>query len=179
MARLFIIEMKWTEEMEMTIDNDHYLRVNELKQYLYCPRTSYYALCLRLERETDLSKAGQVAEETTKKWMKRRKGALHAVHDGERYFDVALVSHVHEIVGRLDEMVVTEGGVYLVDYKDTDKDYGYWHVQMLAYNLMAQEMGYNVLGCYIYSIPKKAYQRSPSKHSTSRLSCAFGKLWRA
>ncbi|MCS6837182.1 MAG: CRISPR-associated protein Cas4 [Anaerolineae bacterium] len=142
----------------MTINTDHYLRVNELKNYLYCPRTSYYSLCLSLERETDLSKAGHEAELTTKRQMKRRKRALHAVHEGDRVFDVALVSHVYEIVGRLDEMVVTEKGVYLIDYKDTDKDHGYWHVQMYAYQLAALEMGYNVLGCYVYSIPKKTYR---------------------
>jgi CRISPR-associated protein Cas4 len=142
----------------MTINTDHYLRINELKNYLYCPRISYYLLCLRLDRETDLSKAGQAAESTTKQRMKRRKQALHAVHAGERRFDVPLVSHRHAVLGRLDEMVVTDEGVYLVDYKDTDKDYGYWHVQMWAYRQAAQEMGYKVLGCYIYSIPKKAYQ---------------------
>jgi CRISPR-associated protein Cas4 len=134
-----------------------YLRINEIKNYVYCPRISYYNLCLHTDRETDLSRAGVAAEGTTKQKMKRRKYALHSVHDGERQFDVPVVSHTHRIVGRLDEVVITSDGIYLVDYKDTEKDYGYWRIQMCAYMLAAQEMGNTVLGVYVYSIPQKCY----------------------
>jgi CRISPR-associated exonuclease Cas4 len=137
---------------------DTYLRINEIKNYLYCARTVYYALCLGIDRETDLSHAGIDAEHTTKQRMRRRKGALHAVHGGERRFDVPLVSERYRLVGRLDELVVTSEGVYLVDYKDTDRDYGYWRMQMLAYRLAVEESGAQVLGCYIYSIPAQEYQ---------------------
>jgi len=139
-------------------DTDHYLRINEIKNYLYCPRISFYTLCLHIDRETDLSKGGIRAEQQIKDKMKRRKSALHAVHEGIRQYDVQLVSHRHRMIGRIDEIVETEAGIYLVDYKDTDRDYGYWQTQMAAYVLAAQETGAQVLGSYIYTIPTRKYQ---------------------
>jgi CRISPR-associated protein Cas4 len=136
----------------------HYWRVNEIKNYLYCARISFYTLCMGLDRETGLSQMGIEAEADTKKRMKRRKHALHAVHDGTRHFDVQVVSHTHQLIGRLDEVVETETGVYLIDYKDTDKDYGYWKLQMLAYRLCIEEQTeLPVLGSYVYSIPTQQY----------------------
>lgn len=143
----------------MMIDTQPYLRINEVKNYIYCPRISYYTLCLQIDRGTDLSRAGTMAEGVTKQKMKRRKYALHSVHEGERRFDVPVVSHTHRIVGKIDEVVETPDGVYLVDYKDTERDYGYWRVQLCAYAIAMQEMGQTVLGIYIYSIPQKQYMQ--------------------
>ena len=146
--------------------NDHYLphhtaeywRINELKNFLYCPRISYYTLCLRLDRETGLSRMGIEAEANTKDRMRRRKHALHAVVDGRRHLDVTVTSHDLRLVGKIDEVVETDDGVYLVDYKDTDKDFGYWRVQMCAYQRCAKELwSIPVLGCTIYSIPTQTY----------------------
>ncbi|NUQ05471.1 MAG: CRISPR-associated protein Cas4 [Anaerolineae bacterium] len=137
--------------------SDAYLRVNEIKNYLYCPRVSYYGLCLDMDRETDLSHAGVCAEQEAKRLMKRRKRALHAVHEGTRRYDVTLVSHRYRIVGRIDEIVDSAEGVYLVDYKDTSHDYGYWRMQMTAYRLAAIESGLNVLNCFVYTIPDQQY----------------------
>lgn len=135
-----------------------YLRINELKSYAYCPRISFYTLCLRLDRETGLSRMGIEAEAEVKTRMKRRKHALHAVVDGQRHFDVTVFSHIYQIVGRLDEVVETAAGIYLIDYKDTDRDYGYWKLQMYAYRLCLEEMlTPTILGCYIYSIPTQEY----------------------
>lgn len=134
-----------------------YLRINELKNYLYCPRISFYTLCLRIDRETDLSRAGITEEQVTKHRMQRRRQALHAVKSGTRHFDVPVVSHQFQLVGRLDETVETSEGLYLVDYKDTERDYGYWTLQMLAYQLCMEEAGRRVAGVYIYTIPTRQY----------------------
>jgi CRISPR-associated exonuclease Cas4 len=141
------------------VNTDHYLRINEIKNYYYCARITYYALCLRLDRETGLSRMGVAAEAEVKGQMRRRRTALHAVVQGERRYDVALVSHTVRLTGRIDEMVITGGGSYLVDYKDTARDYGYWRAQMCAYRLCAAEQGLGpVLGCYVYTIPTQQYQ---------------------
>ncbi len=134
------------------------LRVNELKNYLYCPRISYYTLCLDIDRETDLSRAGIREEATTKTRMKRRRGALHALVQGERQFDVPLYHPDLNLTGRLDELVSTPEGVYLIDYKDTAQDYGYWRTQLLAYRLCAEAMGWTVLDCAVYIIPEQRYE---------------------
>jgi CRISPR-associated protein Cas4 len=161
----------------MNGNSDDYLRINEIKNALYCPRISYYTLCLNIDRETDLSREGIAAEQTTKRRMQRRKQALHAIHEGERYFDLSLVSHRLRLVGRLDEWVKTEAGVYLVDYKDSTQDYGYWRLQMCAYRMAAEEMGERVLGAYIYSIPTKAYSEVvTTRKDMARLETLVGEL---
>lgn len=154
--------------MTTDINTDGYLRINELKNFVYCPRISYYALCLRIDRETDLSRTGIVEEQATKKRMQRRKQALHALMEGRRHFDFAVVSHHYRLVGRLDEVIETDEGVYLVDYKDSERDYGYWGLQMLAYSLCMQEAKHKVKGMYIYSIPKRQYHEIQVKATDLR-----------
>jgi CRISPR-associated exonuclease Cas4 len=142
----------------MTQDTDGYLRINELKNYLYCPRISFYALCMGLDRETGLSQLGVEAEADVKTRMKRRQHALHAVVNGRRWLDVEVVSHAQQIIGKIDEVVETAQGVYLVDYKDTDRDYGYWKMQLCAYRMCFEEAEQlPVLGCYIYTLPTQTY----------------------
>lgn len=143
---------------QMPPDTDHYLRINEIKNYIYCARIPYYRLCLGLDLETGLSRAGVTAEAETKTRMKRRKHALHSVKEGQRHFDVQLYSTTHQIIGRLDEIVETAGGLYLIDYKDAIRDHGYQEVQMGAYQRCAQEMlSQPVLGQYVYDIGAQRY----------------------
>lgn len=152
------------------INTDTYFRINEIKNYSYCPRTCYYSLCLGIDRTTDLSWAGIDAEQKTKRQMQRRKQALHAVKAGVRHFDVPVVSHQCQLVGRLDEMVEAAEGVYLIDYKDTEQDHGYWKLQLLAYQLCLEEMGKTVCATYIYTIPTRAYHRiQPKRADLERL----------
>lgn len=136
---------------------DNYLRINEIKNYLYCPRIPFYTLCLEMDRETALSQLGIESESIAKKKMKRRKHALHAVHDGSRHFDVPVILDDYALIGRIDEVVETDAGCYIVDYKDTDRDYGYWKIQLYAYRLGIEAQGKMVLGCYIYTIPNQSY----------------------
>ena len=142
----------------LQVDTDYYWRINELKNYIYCPRIAYYALCLGLDRNTAVAQAGIENEAEAKQRMKRRKHALHSVHEGVRQFDVMVVNHEFQYLGKVDEVVETESGVYLVDYKDTERDYGYWKPQMCAYKLAVEASNKTVLGCYIYVIPEKCYQ---------------------
>jgi len=143
--------------MSFEASTDHYLRVNEIKNYVYCPRIPFYALCLQLDRETAVSRIGLENEAKVKQKMKRRQHALHAVHDGIRHFDVEVVVHELGLIGSLDEVIETPEGVYLVDYKDTDTDYGYWRIQMMAYQMGIIAQGAKVLGTYIYTIPDSQY----------------------
>lgn len=140
-------------------DTRHFIRVNELKNYVYCPRTSFYALCLGLDRETGLSRSGVLAEERTKARMKRRKHALHGVVAGERHFDVMVFSQQLQLVGRVDEIVATEAGLHLVDYKDAVRDHGYWEIQMTAYRVCAEDtFGVAILGQYVYDVSQQRYE---------------------
>jgi CRISPR-associated protein Cas4 len=139
------------------MSTDHYLRINELKNAVYCLRIPFYTLCWSMDRDTKLARMGVEKEASVKQKMKRRKHALHTVHAGTRHFDVPVVYHELELVGRLDEIVETDAGLYLVDYKDTDRDYGYWKIQMAAYRLALEEAGETVQGCYVYTIPNQTY----------------------
>ncbi len=155
---------------------DGYWRINELKNFLYCPRISYYSLCLGIDRETGLSQLGIQAEQENKQRMKRRKHALHTIHQGQRWFDVQVFNHDLRLVGRLDEVIQTDSGLYLVDYKDTNQDYGYWQVQMAAYrSCLASEQA--ILGCYIYIIPSQQYHEiTPSAKDTQKLGAILQQL---
>src|SRR5690606_19923802 len=110
-----------------------YLRINELKNYQYCPRISFYTLCMSMDRITHLAELGIEAEADAKQRLRRRQHALHSITRGIRHFNVTLWSEMNQIIGQIDEVVETATGIYLVDYKDTQKDYGYWQVQMAAY----------------------------------------------
>ena len=139
-------------------DTTGYLRINELKNHAYCPRIPYYTLCMGMDRTTRLAEMGVEAEIETKHRMNRRKHALHSVVEGTRHSDVAVWSRTWQLMGNVDEIVETSGGLYLVDYKDTAQDYGYWQMQMQAYRLCVEEcLSAPVLGCYIYTIPDMAY----------------------
>ena len=149
---------------------DNYFRINEIKNYLYCPRIPFYALCLHIDRETALSRAGIESEGITKKKMKRRKHSLHAIHDGIRHFDVPVVLDNYALIGMIDEVIETDTGCYIVDYKDTDQDYGYWKIQLYAYRLGIEASGQQVLGCYVYTIPNQTYLEVKfSKRETKKL----------
>lgn len=140
-------------------DTQHYLRINELKNYIYCPRISFYTLCLRLDRETGLSRSGIEMETETKVRMKRRLHALHRVKSGQRHFDQIVISHTLQVIGRLDEIVETPEGLYLIDYKDAVSDHGYWEIQMGAYWICSLEcFGRKVLGQYVYDIGSQSYK---------------------
>lgn len=154
------------------MNTDHYLRINEIKNYLYCPRISFYALCWQLDRDTAVARMGIENEAAVKKQMKRRKHALHAVHQGQRHFDVEIMEHSLRIIGRLDEVIETAEGLYLVDYKDTSQDYGYWKIQMAAYRLaIRSSTTLPILGTYIYTIPDQTYKEVKlGKHEEEQVS---------
>lgn len=139
-------------------DTTDYLRINELKNYLYCPRISFYTLCMGMDRITPLAELGLQAEKQVKYRMRRRKHALHSVSDGIRHFDVILWSETYRIIGQIDEIVEMADGIHLVDYKDTDTDYGYWQIQLAAYALCAGEcISLPIVGCSIYTIADMIY----------------------
>lgn len=140
-------------------DTDRYLRVNDLKSYVYCPRIAFYTLCLRLNCSTPSSRLGAQAEIEVKEKIKRRVRALHTVVEGERQLNIMVFSHTLHLVGRIDEVVQTANGIHLIDYKDTDHDHGYWKMQMQGYVICAEEtLGQPVLGAWLYIIPDQTYQ---------------------
>ena len=102
--------------------------------------------------------SGIESEKATKQKMKRRKHALHAIHEGLRHFDVPVVLDDYALIGQIDEIIETDKGCYIVDYKDTDQDYGYWKIQLYAYQVGIEAQGQQVLGCYIYTIPNQSYR---------------------
>ena len=161
------------------VDTTAFLRINELKNALYCMRISYYALCLDLDRITRLAELGVEAEQETKHRMKRRKHALHSIVDGERYLSVPVWSAELQLVGQVDELIIAEDGVYVVDYKDTVQDYGYWAVQMAAYGHCVREcFEVEVKGSYVYTIPDMTYHEvNITRRTTQKLTDILDQLY--
>lgn len=134
-------------------------RVTDLKQFVYCARVVYYTYCLPLLRPVTFKMAAGVeAHERAEGLEQRRSLRVYGLAAGERYFDVALESEGLGLRGKVDMVVVMEGGeVIPVEYKDSPGRMGRnLELQLAAYGLMLEEMGWGrVERGFLYFIPTR------------------------
>jgi len=79
------------------------IRVNDIKQYAYCPRVVFYQYCMPVEKKaTWKMEQGKVAEAEIDKLEKRRKLREYRLADGERRFHVWLTSGRIGLSGKID-----------------------------------------------------------------------------
>lgn len=134
------------------------LRVNDLKQYGYCPRIVYYQYVLPVERvPTYKMEHGKAAQIDIEALEKRRKLKAYGLARGERIFNPWLRSSRIGLSGRLDLLIRTEAACYPVDFKYTEEPPQRNHVLQLAgYALLVEEhFGVSVTTGFLYLIPKK------------------------
>lgn len=135
----------------------HLFRVTDLKEYQFCPRVVYYENCLPdLQPSTFKMQAGVMAHERERRKADRRTLRAYHLLEGERRFDVALRDDEMGLTGEIDEVVLTEAGVYVVDYKLSRKIGMNFKLQVAAYTLLLESVWeVRVLGAFIYLIPKR------------------------
>lgn len=138
-------------------DETSWFTVTDLKEYTFCPRVSYYELCLpTLHRETIKTIAGRDAHQRQRGLASRRTFAAYGIPDGERHFDVAVASMTLGMVGEIDEVVVTGDEAFPVDYKNTERIGYNFKLQLTAYGLMlAETLTIPVQRGFVYIIPQK------------------------
>lgn len=135
----------------------HLFRVTDLKEYTFCPRVLYYENCLPdLQPSTFKMQAGVTAHEREREKAARRTMNAYHLPPGERHFDVALRDDTLGLIGEIDEVAVTDAGIYVVDYKLAWKIGSNFKLQVAAYALLLEAAWQTqVSGAFIYLIPKR------------------------
>jgi CRISPR-associated exonuclease Cas4 len=130
--------------------------VEDLKQYLYCPRIVFYVRCMPGIRPRTFSmEAGREAHEESRAHARRRTFAQVGLEQGERMFDVPVMDANLNLHGKLDEVVLTPTGeMFPVDYKATKKVAENHRLQLVAYALLLEATRQTTVNQgYIYLIP--------------------------
>jgi len=136
-------------------------RVTDLKQWVYCPRVLYYALCLpKVRPVTYKMQAGVEAGKGEEGREARRSLHPYGLEVGRREFDVPLSSSRYGLRGKADLVVWIDtpppGEFVVVDYKLSDTAGEHFKLQITAYALLLEEMtGLRSKCGYLYFIPKR------------------------
>jgi len=134
------------------------LRVNDIKQYLYCPRVVYYQYVMPVERKiTHKMDHGKMEHLEVDRLEKRRKLLEYGLDQGERHFHVHLHSERLGLSGTLDLLLVSSRGYFPVDFKYSLGTPGLNHkYQLAAYCLLTSERFETwVRTGFLYMIPGK------------------------
>jgi CRISPR-associated exonuclease Cas4 len=109
------------------------LRVNDLKQFEYCPRIVFYNTVMPLERKVSFKmQRGSEAEFRLDALEKRRSLRRYKLGQGERRFHVWLHSERLGLSGKMDLLIVSERGYFPVDFKYTRGRPRRNHISQLA-----------------------------------------------
>lgn len=96
------------------------LRVNDLKQFEYCPRIVFYNTVMPVERKTTVKMdRGKEEEFKLDALEKRRTLRRYQLGSGERRFHVWLESSKLGLSGKLDLLIISRRGYFPVDFKYT------------------------------------------------------------
>jgi CRISPR-associated exonuclease Cas4 len=96
------------------------LRVNDIKQYAYCPRVVYYHYCMPVNKKSTWKmEQGKTAEAKIDRLEKRRKLRAYRLAEGTRKFHVWVSSTRLGLSGRLDLLIDSPEGLFPVDFKMT------------------------------------------------------------
>lgn len=140
-------------------------RVTDLKQWAYCPRILYYALCLPDVRPiTFKMEAGIEAGRDEEGREARRSLKAYGIQEGQREFNVRVQSDRLGLRGVVDMVIwpvedATKRGrlfpeIIPVDYKLSTVAGDHFKLQLAAYALLLEEQfGGQVQRSFLYSIP--------------------------
>ncbi len=133
------------------------LRVNDLKQYFYCPRIVFYQYSMPVEKKaTWKMEQGKVEEAKIDQLEKRRKLSAYKLAEGKRQFHVWLGSEKLGLSGKLDLLIDSPEGLFPVDFKFTTGRSHRNHVfQLCGYALLLEDCyERRVDKGFVYLIPK-------------------------
>ncbi|MBI3014726.1 MAG: CRISPR-associated protein Cas4 [Candidatus Tectomicrobia bacterium] len=140
------------------------LRVNDLKQYVYCPRVVFYQYVMPVEKKaTYKMEHGKIAEARIDELEKRRKLQRYHLDQGRRRFHVWVQSERLGLSGKLDMLIETDEALYPVDFKFTEGPPHRNHAhQICGYGLILEDMhGRPVERGFIYLIPQNKVAEIP------------------
>lgn len=128
------------EQLSVT-SNSIPLRVNDLKQFEYCPRIVFYNTVMPLERKTTVKmERGKEEEFRLDALEKRRTLKRYELGSGERRFHVWVDSPTLGLSGKLDLLIVSRKGYFPVDFKYTrGRPHRNHIIQLAGYALLVEE----------------------------------------
>jgi CRISPR-associated exonuclease Cas4 len=117
------------------------LRVNDLKQYEYCPRIVFYNTVMPVERKTTIKMDRGTEDEFRLDALEERRSLKrYDLASGERRFHVWLQSARLGLSGKLDLLVVSEKGYFPVDFKySRGRPHRNHAFQLAGYALLVEE----------------------------------------
>lgn len=150
-----MIEQLATDNRPPTIDLFP-LRVNDLKQFEYCPRIVFYNIVMPVDRKSTVKmERGKEIELKLDALEARRTLRRYHLAEGERRYHVWLSSNRLGLSGKLDLLIVTPDACYPVDFKHTrDRPRRNHVLQLGGYALLVEDvMQKPVPAAFIYIAP--------------------------
>jgi CRISPR-associated exonuclease Cas4 len=133
------------------------LRVNDIKQYAYCPRVVFYQYSMPVEKKTTWKMdQGKIEEAEIDRLEQRRKLTGYRLAEGERRFHFLLTSTRLGLTGKLDLLIDSPEGLFPVDFKWTTGRPHRNHIfQLCAYALLLEVHFHKpVTKGFVYLIPQ-------------------------
>lgn len=130
--------------------------VEDLKQYLYCPRIVYFERCMPgIRPRTYSMDIGHEDHAESQQNARRRSLAALDITEGERAFSVEIVDAELNLHGKLDEVITTSAGERIpVEYKSSRKLADNHRLQIAAYALLLERAeGVEVSRAFVYLMP--------------------------
>jgi CRISPR-associated exonuclease Cas4 len=147
------------------VDLEAPFRVTDLKQWVYCARILYYAVCLPDVRPvTYKMQAGVEAGRDEASREARRSLRAYGLEEGRREFNVPLTSDRLGLRGEVDMVIWLDeqGEVIPVEYKLSEVAGTHFKLQLAAYGLMLEESsGLAARRGFLYSIPRRKAEEVP------------------
>jgi CRISPR-associated exonuclease Cas4 len=144
------------------------IRVNDIKQFAYCPRIVFYRYTMPVEqRATFKMEHGKSVEPRVEDLEKRRRLREYGLAEGTRRFQVPMRSRRLGVSGRIDLLIETPDGMFPVDFKDTTAPIRHnHHVQLCAYAMLIEDAFHGPVRVgFIYRVPRNdvtAVEMSPA-----------------
>ena len=132
------------------------LTINDIKQWLYCPRVVYYSYTLPVRtKKTSKMERGVRVQEQIERHEVRRALKRYGLNEGEREFNLWISSSRYGLSGRLDMLIRTPNECCPVDFKNSRrKAWEGWRLQVAAYGLLCldEDIGPVDRG-FVYLVP--------------------------
>lgn len=116
------------------------VNVNDLKQFIYCPRILYYRLVVPVTPPTTyLMERGKNVEEEFERLEPRRTLSKYDFEDAKRHFQKQLTDFDIGLTGKLDLLLEGNGKMGVVEVKATAQDvFLNQKIQLAAYAILAE-----------------------------------------
>jgi CRISPR-associated exonuclease Cas4 len=116
------------------------LNVNDLKQFLYCPRIIYYTWVMPVHPPaTYLMQRGHRMEEEFARLEPRRVLSRYGFEEAVRHFGMQVTDDALNLTGKIDLILENRDQVGVVEFKASASGLAEnWKIQLCAYGLLAE-----------------------------------------